>query len=63
MGFSLAKVNRGYSLVVVPRLLVSVASLVAGHGLWGVAGFSGCSTWASVVAALEHRLSSFGSWA
>ena len=35
MGFSLAKAGRGYSLVVVPRLLVSVASLVAGHGLWG----------------------------
>ena len=33
MGFSLLGVNRGYSLVVVHRLLVVVASLVAEHRL------------------------------
>ena len=37
MGSSLVAVSRGFSLVVVPRLLAAVASLVAKHrvcGLW-----------------------------
>ena len=42
-GFSLAVVSRGYSLVVTCRILIAVASLVVGHGLWGV--------WASAVVA------------
>ena len=40
-GFSLVVASRGHSLVVVPGLLIAVASLVAEHRLWGV--------WASVV--------------
>ena len=61
-GFSLVAVSWGYSLVVMGRLLIAVASLVADHGLWG----SGASV---VVAhelrscgfqAPEHRLSSCG---
>ena len=34
-GFSLVAVNGGYS-VAVHGLLIAVASLVAGHGLWGM---------------------------
>ena len=55
----------GYSLVVDSATLIVVASLVAEHGLWGMwastvmgRGLSGCGFWA-----LEHRLSSCGSWA
>ena len=33
VGFSLAVVSRGYSLVVVPRLLIVVAFLVVDRGL------------------------------
>ena len=32
-GLSLVAVSRGYFLVVVPRLLIAVASLIAEHGL------------------------------
>ena len=35
-GFSLVVASRGHSLVVVPGLLTTVASLVAEHGLQGV---------------------------
>ena len=51
-----------YSLVVVCRLLIAVASLVAEHGLWGAqasvvqaSGLSSCGS-----RALEHRLSGCG---
>ena len=37
--------ERGLLFVVVRRLLLAVASLVAEHGLWR-AGFSSCGTWA-----------------
>ena len=33
VGFSLVVVSRGYSLVMVPRLLIAVASFVVDHGL------------------------------
>ena len=33
-GFSPVVTSRGYSLVVVPRILIAVASLVAAPGLW-----------------------------
>ena len=65
MGFSLVAASGGYSLVVVLRLLISVALLVVEHGLLG--------TKASVAAArglgrcgfraLEHRISSCGAQA
>ena len=42
-GFSLVAKSRGCSLVVVPGLLVAVASLVVEHGLEGM--------WASIVVA------------
>ena len=41
--FSLVVTNGGYSLDVVHRLLIAVASVVAKHRFWG--------RWASVVAA------------
>ena len=59
--FSLVVERGGYSLVVVHRLLIAVASLVE-HGLWfaqasvAVAhGLSSCGSWA-----LEHRLNICG---
>ena len=65
VGFSLIAVNRGYSLVVVLRLLIAVASVAAEHRLYG--------TQASVAAALGfnccgfqavyHRLGSCSAWA
>ena len=61
MGFSLVAASGGYSLVVVLRLLISVASLVK-HGLLGMKasvvaarGLGSCGFWA-----LEHRISSCG---
>jgi len=45
--FSLVAVSEGHSLVVLPRLLIAVGSLVAAHRLWGM--------WASVV--VTHGLS------
>ena len=39
--FSLVAASRGYSLAAMHGLLIAVASLVVGHGLYGV--------WASVV--------------
>ena len=56
-GFSLVVLSRGYSLVVVNGLLVEAASLVWSTGS-RFTGFSSCSSWA-----LEHRLSSYGTWA
>jgi len=56
-GFSLIVVSRGYSLVVVNGLLVEAASLVRSTGS-RFTGFGSCSSWA-----LEHRLSSYGTWA
>ena len=53
LGFSLVAVSRSYSLVVLCRLLIVVASLVVKHWFQVM--------WASVVAA--HELSSCGSWA
>ena len=62
MGFSLVAVSSGCSLVVVLRLLIAVASLVAEYGFQGTqasvvaaGGLSGCSS-----RALEHRLDSCG---
>ena len=64
-GFSLVVEIRGYSLVVRYRLLIVVVSLVAEHRLWGsqasvlaALGLSSCGSHA-----LEHRLSSWGTWA
>ena len=61
MGFSLVAASGGYSLVVVLRLLISVAFLVK-HGLLGMKasvvaarGLGSCGFWA-----LEHRISSCG---
>ena len=54
-----------FSLVVVHRLLIVVASLVAEHRLWGakvlVVLTCGLSSWGSQ--ALEHRLNSCRVWA
>ena len=36
LGLSLAVASRGNSLVVARGLLIAVASLVVGHGLWGM---------------------------
>ena len=59
MDFSLVEAIRGYSLAVVHRLLIAVASLVAEHRLQGMQAsvFAACglSGWA-----LEHSLSSCG---
>ena len=52
-GFSLVAAREGYSLVVVCRLFVAVASIVAGHRL----GWE-CSSCDSQ--ALEHRLCNCG---
>ena len=57
MGSSLVATSGGFSLVVVYRLLIAVASLVVERGLWGVRasfvahGLSSCSSWS-----LEHKL-------
>ena len=57
-GFSLVVESRGYSLVAILRLLMAMDSpLVTEHGLSRHMGFSSCSSWA-----LEHRLSSCGTW-
>ena len=65
VGFSLVAVNRGYSLVVVLRLLIAVASVAAEHRLYGTQasvaaalGFSCCG-----FQAVYHRLSSCSAWA
>ena len=53
---SLAVESRGYSLGMMPRLLIVVVSVVE-HRLWRM-GVSSCSTWA-----LESGLSGCGAWA
>ena len=62
LAFSLVSVSRGCSLAVVLRLPISVARLVAEHGLCGAPasvvaarGLRSCGSWA-----LEHRLRSCG---
>ena len=53
MGFSLAAANEGYSLAVVGRLLIAVASPVAqalGHTV-----FSSCGMWAQQLQLLGTR--------
>ena len=53
MGFSLAAANEGYSLAVVGRLLIAVASPVAralGHAV-----FSSCGMWAQQLQLLGTR--------
>ena len=64
-GSSLVVTSRGYSQVTGHGRLISVASLVAEHGLSGmrasVFAARGLSAWGS--RALEHRLSSCGAWA
>ena len=64
-GFFLVAASRGCSLVVVCRLLIAVASLVAEHRLQSVRasivaafGLGSCSSWA-----VEHRLNSCGTQA
>ena len=54
LGFSLVAVSGGYSLVVVYRLLVAVASLIVEHRLQEH-GLGSCGP-----QALGHRLSSCG---
>ena len=63
LSLSLVAVNKGYSLVAVPGLLISVASLGRAQVLGtrtsvvSTRGLSSCSSWA-----LERRLSSCGPW-
>ena len=64
-GFFSTAGTGGYSLVAVPGLLISMASLVAECGLYGVkvsvaavCGLRSCSSWA-----LEHRLNSYSAHA
>ena len=45
VGFSLVAASGGHSLLVVPRLIMVVASLVVEHGLYG-AGLRSCGSWA-----------------
>ena len=52
--FSVVVVSKGYSLVAVHGSLIVVASLVAGHGLWG--------TWASGVVFLGSRAQAQWLW-
>ena len=63
-GFSLVASSRGYSVVMVCRFLIAVASLVAEHRLWGTQasavaaqGLNSCSSWA-----LKYMLSSCDAW-
>ena len=65
VGFALVSEMRGYSLVVVLRLLIVVASPVAENGLQGArvsavaaCELSSCGSWA-----LEHGLRYCGTWA
>ena len=58
MDFFLVTANGDYSLVMVYRLLIMVASLIARLQALGHVGFSICSS-----QALEHRLNSCGSQA
>ena len=55
-GFSLAVESRSYSLVVVCRLLIKVASLVVEHGLQGRKAFSGCCSCAQQLGLLGSRV-------
>ena len=43
---SLVAASRGYYLIVVHRLLIAAASLIAKAWALGHVGFSGCGTWA-----------------
>ena len=52
-GLILVAVSRGYSQVTVQRLLITVAPLVAEHGLLGSMNFRRCGSWALD---LEHSL-------
>ena len=58
MGFYCSCGGCGLLCIVLHRLLIAVASLVAEYGGLGCVNFSCCSAWA-----LEHRLSSCGGWA
>ena len=53
--FSLVAVSRGHSPVAVQGRPTEELSLVAEHGFWGHAGFSGCGSHT-----LEHKLRSCG---
>ena len=55
---SLVVSSRAYSLGVVCRLLIAVASLVAGAQALGPVGVCSCGSWA-----LEHKVSSCGTQA
>ena len=59
----------GFSLVVVHRLLIVVASLVMEHGLWGVwvlvvvvCGFSSCGMWTQSLWLLHSRAQAEQQW-
>ena len=60
VGFFLV-VSGGYSLVAVRRPLIAVASLIGGHGLWGMpasvhvaGGISRCGTWPHLLCERWH---------
>ena len=57
-GFSLVEVSRGYSLTVVHRLLIVVASFVVEHRLYRAKGLRSCGS-----QVLEHSLSGCGAQA
>ena len=59
LGFSLVVVSRGSSLVLVCGLLITVASFVSEHGLWGVqaSGLAAASLWSTGSIVAARRLS------
>ena len=61
-GSSLVVASGGYSLAMVHRLLIAVASLVAEHRLWGThtSGLAAHGLKSCGFQALEHGLNSYG---
>ena len=59
LGFSLVVVSRGSSLVLVRGLLITVASFVSEHGLWGAqaSGLAAASLWSTGSIVAARRLS------
>ena len=64
-GCSLVEASMGYTLVVLCWLLITVASLVAEHGLQGTgaSGVRACGLSCCGFPALEYRLTSWGAQA
>ena len=62
--FFLVVLSGGYSIVVVCRLLIAMASLLQSRGS-RVQGLQSCGMWLSSrdSLVLEHRLNSCGAWA